>query len=231
MERYGIIDKKRKREIVLLRGRGCVYKKCTFCDYYLDCGNDDDNFMLNSIVLSKVNGVYKELEVINSGSVFELDAKTLALIKTVCIDKGIETLHFEAHYLYKNRLEEIRRYFDECDVKFKLGVETFDFKMREEILKKGIPEKDPKIIANGFDEVNLLFGISGQSVISMENDMRIALENFDRVCVNIMCANSSEILPDKTVIDNFVNYLYPKYVNNNRVDNLLKNIDFGVGEL
>lgn len=74
MERYSEIKDKLKREIVLLRGRGCVYKKCTFCDYHLDClDNDGENFILNKSVLDKLTGKYGEVEIINSGSVFELD--------------------------------------------------------------------------------------------------------------------------------------------------------------
>lgn len=72
MERYNIIEEKNKREIVLLRGSGCVYKKCTFCDYYSDsCKDPGENFALNRAVLQFVTGKYGDLEVINSGSVFE----------------------------------------------------------------------------------------------------------------------------------------------------------------
>ncbi len=59
MERYSKILEKRRREIVLLRGSGCVYKKCTFCDYHADrCSNEDENFALNSKVLNKVTGEF-----------------------------------------------------------------------------------------------------------------------------------------------------------------------------
>ena len=126
MERYSKIEDKRKREIVLLRGSGCVYKRCTFCDYHLDkCASEDENFALNSEVLSHVTGEFHDLEVINSGSVFELDKRTLALIKDICHEKHIRTLHFEAHYLYRGEIDILRRYFLDFDVKMKLGLETF----------------------------------------------------------------------------------------------------------
>lgn len=91
MERYSKILEKRRREIVLLRGSGCVYKKCTFCDYHADrCSNEDENFALNSKVLNKVTGEFGDLEVINSGSVFELDGKTMELIKSICQKKEFQ---------------------------------------------------------------------------------------------------------------------------------------------
>ena len=62
MERYSIIREKRPREIVLLRGSGCVYRRCTFCDYHLDCCPDPEaNFALNREVLGRVTGEYGEL--------------------------------------------------------------------------------------------------------------------------------------------------------------------------
>ena len=88
MLRYGIISEKDPREIVLLRGTGCFYRKCTFCDYHLDaCSDDDENYELNKSVLKQVTGVYGNLEVINSGSFHELGERTLLLIRETAREK------------------------------------------------------------------------------------------------------------------------------------------------
>ena len=230
MERYSVIACKRKREIVLLRGNGCAYKRCAFCDYHLDRSDDaDENYKINGEALSRVTGVYGELEVINSGSVFELDERTLELIKSVCRERGISTIHFEAHYIYRDRIAELRRAFGDFTLKIKLGVETFDFELREGALKKGIAERDPKRIARFFDEANFLFGISGQSVASMKNDIELGLKYFERICINVMCGNSTPIKPDAQVISSFMRELYPVYTDDERVDILVENTDFGVG--
>lgn len=231
MERYSVISDKRKREIVLLRGRGCAYRRCTFCDYHLDClQSDEDNFALNSEVLSKVTGIYGELEVINSGSVFELDSKTLAEIKSVCRGKGISVIHFEAHYMYKDRLDALRREFDGFTLKLKLGLETFDYALREDILHKGIEGIDPAVIADGFDEANFLFGISGQTAESMRRDIELGLKYFERICINVMCENSTSVKPDPVVIGEFMSSVFPIYKDCARADILINNTDFGVGE-
>ena len=231
MERYSIIEEKNRREIVLLRGTGCIYKKCTFCDYHLDkCDSEEENFRLNESVLKKVTGRYKCLEVINSGSVFELDRKTLELIKSVCREKGIDTIHFESHYLYKNRIDQLRRDFSDFTLKMKLGLETFDYDLRENVLKKGIPDREPQIIGTQFDEANFLFGISGQTFDSMKTDIELGLKYFERICVNIMCDNTTQVAPDSAVIMEFIDRLYPLYKDNSRVDILINNTDFGVGD-
>lgn len=231
MVRYSVIADKRPREIVLLRGSGCVYGKCAFCDYHLDCSpNEDDNFALNADVLSNVTGVYGELEVINSGSVFELDNRTLELIKRVCREKNIRVIHFEAHYLFGDRLCELRREFADFTLKLKLGLETFDYDFREGVLRKGIDCRDPAIIARGFDEANFLFGIAGQTVSGMRRDIELGLKYFERICVNIMNRNSTAVAPDAEVISSFMRELYPVYKDDPRLDILRSNTDFGVGK-
>ena len=231
MERYSIIKEKNPREIVLLRGRGCVYKKCTFCDYHTDCCSDDEeNYQLNHSVLSKVTGEFGNLEVINSGSVFERDGKTLGEIKNLCKEKGIKTIHFESHYIYNSKIPSLRNEFDGFDLKMKLGLETFDYDFREGILNKGIKESNPSIIAENFDEANFLFGIHGQSEQTMRDDMELGLKHFERICINIMCPNTTDVAPDREVIRTFMDKLYPVYKDNDRVDILINNTDFGVGD-
>lgn len=231
MERYSKIMEKQRREIVLLRGSGCVYRKCTFCDYHLDKSDDQEaNFDLNRQVLEQVTGEFGNLEVINSGSVFELDRRTMDLIREICREKGISLLHFESHYLYRERIPALRREFPGVDLKMKLGLETFDYNLRENVLKKGIKEQDPQVISRDFEEANFLFGLTGQTIDSMEQDIRLGLSCFQRICINIMCENSTAVKPDKEVISLFLREIYPQYRENERVDILINNTDFGVGE-
>ncbi|MBQ8134329.1 MAG: radical SAM protein [Clostridia bacterium] len=232
MERYSIINDKNPREIVLLRGKGCIWRQCTFCDYHLDSGNsEEENYRLNSEVLAKVKGMYGRLEAINSGSFCELDQKTLNLITDTCIEKKINTLHFESHIIYKNQAVKAKKELAEKGIRLiiKTGVETFDKEYREHIMKKGFGLASPKEIAEYANEVCLLFGLSGQTEQSMLSDIETGLQYFDRVCVNIMNENSTKIKPDSAVINIFAEKIAPLYTNNDRVDILMDNLDFGVG--
>ena len=81
-KRYSKITEKLPREFVLLQGKGCFWKKCTFCDYFHDVSADP--FFTNFSVIKKITGEFGILDVINSGSAMELDENTLnLLIKTV----------------------------------------------------------------------------------------------------------------------------------------------------
>ena len=110
--RYSVIEEKNKREIVMLRGSGCKWRKCRFCDYHLDFSRDEDaNFELNKKQLEKVTGKYQKLEVINSGSFIDLDERTMDLIEQICIDKQISELHFECHWMHRSSIPALRARF------------------------------------------------------------------------------------------------------------------------
>lgn len=230
--RYAVIEEKNKREIVMLRGRGCVWRKCRFCDYHLDSGKEEEaNFRLNKDVLKKVTGLYNKLEVINSGSFIDLDVRTMSFIEQICVEKKIREIHFECHWMHREAAAALRQRFKKkgITVKIKIGVETFDSLFRESYLNKGIDTDSPEEIASYFDEVCLLQGIPGQNAQSMEEDIKIGLKRFERVCVNIMQENGMPVKPDPKVINSFLKEVYPKYKDNPRVDILLKNTEFGVG--
>lgn len=232
LTRYSEITEKNKREIVLLRGSGCKWRRCTFCDYHLDFSPDeDDNYALNQKVLAKVTGKYGRLEVINSGSFVDLDTGTLQDIINICVEKKIKVVHFECHWIHREAAAALRRTFEAHDihVNIKIGVETFDSQFREQVLLKGIDEASPSKIAAYFDEVCLLFGLAGQTKDSMQCDIETGLAHFDRVCINIMVENTTKIRPSPPVIDIFIKELYPLYKDNERIDILLNNTDFGVG--
>ena len=104
MNRYSKILDKMPREFVLLQGTGCKWQQCTFCDYHTDVS--DDPFEVNRQVLEQVTGEYGVLDVINSGSAFELDDRTIDLLQRIIVEKNIHTLWCEMHWMYRNRLQQ-----------------------------------------------------------------------------------------------------------------------------
>lgn len=230
--RYSVIEEKNPREIVLLRGSGCMWRKCRFCDYHVDfSGSSVDNYALNHRVLEQVTGALGKLEVINSGSFVDLDQDTMREIEKICVEKGIRELNFESHWMHREEIPSLKKRFADkgITVKTKIGVETFDSLFRESYLMKGIDTESPREIAQYFNQVCLLQGLPGQTAESMKKDIETGLEYFERVCVNIMVENTKPVKPDLRVIQVFREQIYPLYADNDRVDILLNNTDFGVG--
>ena len=227
MNRYAVIDSKLKREFVLLQGSGCRWKKCLFCDYHKDVS--DNPFSVNADVLGKVTGVYGVLDVINSGSAMELDADTIELLKRVVKEKGIHTLWFEAHYMYRHRLLDFASQFAPAVVKFRCGVETFDPTLREE-WKKGIPASvTPEDVAKYFQGVCLLCCTQGESKERILNDIRIAREHFEYFSVNVFCNNSTPVKQDSELAGWFAREVYPQIKDVDGIEVLMENTDLGVG--
>lgn len=230
MIRYSRILEKNPREIVLLKSHPCKWGRCFFCDYISDnCQEEQAMIELNNQVLENVTGEFKKLEVINSASVFELPKESLQDIKDKVIEMGIDELYFESHYSYRHRLEEIRDFFPNTNVKFKCGIETFDDEFRNNYLRKGINLGSPEELAEYFDIICLMVGIKGQTKEMISNDMDILLKHFNRGCINIYVNNTTPVKADYVLIDWFRNE-YKHLENMENIEVLWNNTDFGVGE-
>lgn len=229
MDRYSEVTNKNQREIVLLKGFSCVWGKCSFCDYTLDNDNNEEEMNeLNYSVLENVTGKYKVLEVINSGSCFELPKDTLEKIKETIQKNNIEKLFLESHWCYRNRLNEMREFF-EIEIIFKIGVESFDYDFRNNFLNKNAKFKTVEELKSYFDSPCMMVGIKGQSKEMIDKDMEIVLNNFEHATINVFINNTSNIKRDEELVSWFKEK-YSFLDENKKIEVLYNNTDFGVGE-
>ncbi|MBO5787794.1 MAG: hypothetical protein J6R07_03885 [Bacteroidaceae bacterium] len=227
MQRYSLITEKFPREFLLLQGTGCRWKKCTFCDYYDDAS--DSPFETNRKVLEQVTGKYGVLDIINSGSAMELDDETIELIKEIVVAKEIKTIWFEAHYMYRNRLQEFARQFAPATVKFRCGVESFDATLRSS-WAKGIPASVTAAdVAKYFKGICLLCCTVGDSKERIIRDIATAKEHFEYFSVNLFCNNTTPVKRDEELAAWFVKELYPTLKTDRQIEVLVENSDLGVG--
>ena len=227
MDRYALISTKIPREFVLLQGTGCRWRKCTFCDYHEDVS--ERPFEVNEPVLRQVTGKYGVLDVINSGSVMELDEETIAFIKEVVKEKKIHTLWFEAHYMYRKKLASFAEQFAPAKVKFRCGVETFDTALRE-AWKKGIPSSvSVQDIAQHFQGICLLCCTQGETKEHILKDIELAKANFEYFSVNVFCENHTPMKQDKELASWFAKEVYPMIKDEPGIEVLMENMDLGVG--
>ncbi|MBX9138811.1 MULTISPECIES: radical SAM protein [unclassified Clostridium] len=229
MDRYNKITNKNNREIVLLRSFPCIWGKCSFCDYIDDNGRDEDELnKLNKEVLDNVTGEFGVLEVINSGSCFEIPKETMNYIKKIVDDKKIKLLFFESHWCYRNRLDEIRNFFN-VPIIFKIGIETFDYDFRNNFLNKNAKFKEAEEVAKSFQSVCLMVGIKGQTKEMIKRDIKILLENFKYGTINVFVNNTTSIKRDEELVQWFRKEY--KYLDEHpTIEVLYHNTDFGVGD-
>ncbi len=203
LKRYGQVTKRLPREVVLLRGSGCFWGNCIFCDYHLDQDyNAFRNHKLNHKVLEKVTGKYGVLQIMNSGSASELDVATIFELMKLCKDKNIKQLILESHVKYENDIKVFREQFRPTELKFIIGAESFDINYRENVLNKGIGDRKASEFEN-FDWVNLLFGMTSPNIEKLKRDVELALKYFERVTINVFCENTTTVKRDNELIDKF----------------------------
>ena len=227
MHRYSIIEKGLSREFLLLQGKGCKWKKCTFCDYHKD--TSEDPYAINREILSMVSGKYGVLDIINSGSCFELDEKTISLIQDVVRKKDIHTLWFEAHWMYRSRLKEFASLFPQACVKFRVGVESFNGALRNK-WNKGIEESvSAEEIASYFNGCCLLVGLKGETREDIKRDIELAEKYFEYYSVNLFCPNSTAEELDEELALFVKKEIAPALLKNEKAEVLIENTDLGVG--
>lgn len=229
MERYSHILEKDKREIVLLKSRPCIWGKCSFCDYIEDNDvNQNENKKINDEVLNNITGQYGVLEVINSGSFFELPDETIERINKIIVEKKIKRLYIEAHYLYKKKIKALREKF-KIEIIVKTGIETFNDEMRNNVLNKNVHFDKIEELLEDFDSPCLMVGIQGQTKEMIRKDIEILTKYFDHGTINIYRNNSTPIKRDEELIKWF-DEEYQDLKNDKKYDYLGIPTDFGVGD-
>lgn len=230
MERYSIIKGKFAREFLLLQGTGCRWKKCSFCDYYEDCSPEPYE-STNKAVLDMVTGETGVLDIINSGSALELDPATIAAIRKVVRDKGIHTLWFEMHYMYRHRFEAFAQLFSPAEVKFRCGVETFDPQLRDRWHKGIGQDVTPQDIADYFSGICLLCctDTPGDTRERVLKDIVIAEEYFEYYSLNLFCPNGTAIKRNEEMAQWVKDKVYPALSDSYKAEVLINNTDLGVG--
>ena len=228
--RYSKILEKNQREIVLLKSFPCSYGKCSFCNYINDNSlNEDEMNTLNFDILSKVTGEFSSLEVINSGSVFELPAATLKQIVAIVKEKNIKIIYFEIYYGYHKRLIEIISLFPNTEVRFRTGIETFDNDFRKNIYNKNFSLDEAALLnlSQNIYSTCLLICVQGQTREMIEEDIRIGLKYFKSITINIFINNETKIKRDEELFNWFIKK-YSHLKNHPQIELLIDNKDLGV---
>ena len=220
---------------MLLKSFPCAYGKCSFCNYIEDNSNNEEEINeVNLEVLKEITGEFGILEVINSGSVFEIPKKTLEQIREVVYEKDIKILYFEIFYSYLSRLDEIINYFNEkkkVEIRFRTGIESFDNDFRRNVYKKNIllDEKKIKELSEKIYSICLLIATQGQTKEMIKNDIEMGLKYFKAITINVFVDNGTVVKRDAELVKWFVQDMKHLF-NNDRVEILIDNKDLGVFE-
>ena len=122
----------------------------------------------------------------------------------------------------------MRDFFD-IPITFKIGVETFDYDFRNNYLNKNARFETVEELKEYFDSPCIMVGIKGQTKEMIDRDMEIVLNNFDHATINVFINNSSSVKRDEELVKWFVEK-YKFLMDNPKIEVLINNTDFGVGD-
>jgi len=230
--RYNKIQDKHRREIVLLKSFPCAYGKCSFCNYIEDNSLDEDSMdIINRDTIKNITGEFGVLEVINSGSVFELTDETMKMIKDVVYEKNIKIIYFEIYYGYLKRLDEIRKLFPGVEVRIRMGLETFneDFRINHYNKNFKLNEDILKLLGKEIYSICLLVCTRGQTKKMIDRDIELGLKYFKNITLNIFIDNGTIVKRDENLVKWFIEK-YSYLQDDDRVELLINNKDLGVFE-
>jgi len=227
--RYARITTKLPREIVLLRGLPCIWSRCTFCDYIDDNTSDEAEIRrVADAELARVTGEFGRLEVINSGSIQEIPPAVQAQIRDLMQARGIREFICESYWAYRRQFDETRAFFG-VPTRIKIGIETFDDRLRNVVLNKAMPFDSAEEVARLTDTICLLVGFRGQTRETVRRDIDLLVKHFEYGCVNLFTPNrkSAGLLDEE--IQAWFRAEYGWLETHPTIEVLWRNTDFGVG--
>ncbi|MEE1289310.1 MAG: hypothetical protein UHK44_12050, partial [Bacteroidaceae bacterium] len=153
------------------------------------------------------------------------------MIRQVAIGKGIHTLWFEVHYMYRHRLAAFARQFHPLTVKFRCGVETFSPTLRANWHKGIPPHVTPEDIARHFQGLCLLCctDTPGDTRERLLRDIDLAERHFEYYSVNVFCPNTTALRRNDDMLRWFLAEVYPTLQKSSKAEVLIDNTDLGVG--
>ena len=214
MDNYYIKIDPIPREIVYLQGTGCQWGACESCEYK-DLTNQNP-YEYNLPIIEQVTGVYSRLDVITTGSFCELDPLTLQKLKETIIDKKIQTLAVDLHYMYHLAIPRLKCEFP-CNLIFYCLLGGIERK-KQLMLSKGIP-KNVSIydIAKHFKGVNIVCCIHGETRESILEEIINGLQTFEYLHLQLSHEKMGPVQRNEELVQWFIETLYPTMKKNPRV--------------
>lgn len=147
-----VVERSRRRVIVILKNFPCRWGQCIFCPFSLEAGRDlSDVLTTNQRILELLERAVHEYEVeritvFNGGSFPELPLDTVLRLSkfTAGRDTEIET---RPEYLSEETIHQLLQLLRPRTLTIRIGIEVWDEYLRNRVLRKGIPQSEVLRIA------------------------------------------------------------------------------------
>lgn len=200
-------DRLGPRMVVILRGYPCAWGKCTFCPFALEQSTsiarilEDNRRIIERALRLLAEDPVPRVAVFNGGSFHELPYDTVERLRPLARGRVFE-VEERSEYVTLDGLEALVDYYRPRRLIVRVGFETADERIREEVLRKGMPDSEMHRLSRLRVEARerglpveiwtyLLFGMEG---ISEESVLR-SLEVFRRLFDGVIAVRYRKYLP------------------------------------
>ena len=190
-------DRLGPRMVVILRGYPCAWGKCTFCPFALEQSTsiarilEDNRRIIERALRLLAEDPVPRVAVFNGGSFHELPYDTVERLRPLARGRVFE-VEERSEYVTLDGLEALVDYYRPRRLIVRVGFETADERIREEVLRKGMPDSEMHRLSRLRVEARerglpveiwtyLLFGMKGIPPESVARSLRVFRRMFDGV--------------------------------------------------
>jgi len=202
------IDALGRRVIVVLQGFPCSWGKCSFCPFYLEQSASLREILeRDREIVAKAMELAREVRadritVFNGGSFFELPLAVVEMLKPLARGRVLD-IETRPEFLSISSVSTILRILEPSRLVVRVGLEVFDERIRNEVLRKGIPQSEihrlhklrESLRATGAPVeivAYVLFGIEGVP----ENEVIKSVREFNSMFDGVIAIRYRKYLPN-----------------------------------
>ncbi len=186
-----------KRLVLILKSYPCSWGKCIFCPFALEQTTnikeiiDTNRKLIGEAYKQVMEGGYSRVAVFNGGSFHELPFDTVEKLTPLAKGRVFE-VEERSEFVTENSIRALLDLYHPSKLIVRMGFEVFDEKLREEYLRKGMPNSElhrvvglrRKLRGEGLQVefwTYVLFGIEGISEDKVVESVREFKKLFDGV--------------------------------------------------
>ncbi len=136
-----------RRLVVILKGFPCSWGRCTFCPFALEQSfnlrevmETNRKIVKEAIEIAENEG-YERVAVFNGSSFHELLYDTVERLRPLARNRIFE-IEERSEYVTKESIDALLNYYSPRRLVIRIGFEVFDEGIREELLRKGMPNSE-----------------------------------------------------------------------------------------
>jgi len=136
-----------KRLVVILKGFPCSWGRCTFCPFALEQSfnlreiiETNRGIVREAVEIAEREG-YRRVAVFNGSSFHELLYDTVERLRPLARGRVFE-VEERSEYVTRESIDALLQYYFPERLVIRVGFEVFDERIREELLRKGMPNTE-----------------------------------------------------------------------------------------